>query len=234
MAESPRTALLLHGAGGGGWEWCRWRPIIERAGWSVRAPDLEPAAAGLAATRLHHYRVQVEASGTDCAVLIGASLGALLALLAAPRLAPRALVLVNPLPPAPWHAGLPERDWPDIVPWGREASLEATLRALPDADRATCRMAATRWRDESGTALREAQAGVAVEPPACPLLVVVSGGDTDVPAAISHALARAWSADVLALPAASHVGPLLGRDAERVATQVLAWLARTVRGSGAG
>jgi pimeloyl-ACP methyl ester carboxylesterase len=228
LAESPRTALLLHGAGGGGWEWCRWQRVFEEAGWRVRAPDLVPAVAGLECTRLDDYRAQVEASGAGCDALIGASLGGLLALLAAPHLAPRALVLVNPLPPAPWHAGLPERTWPDVVPWGREACLETTMRALPDADEATCRMAAARWRDESGAVLREARAGVAAEPPGCPLLVVVSGRDEDVPMPAGRALARAWSADVLALPAASHVGPLLGRDAERVAAQVLAWLAQKV------
>ena len=87
-------------------------------------------------------------------VLVGASLGGLLVLDAADGA--DAVVLVNPLPPVPWHVDMPARDWPDVVPWRRAARLSGTREAMPDADDATALFAFRHWRDESGTVLREA------------------------------------------------------------------------------
>jgi pimeloyl-ACP methyl ester carboxylesterase len=219
-APSTPRAVMLHGAGGGGWEWAVWARVFSAAGWRVDAPDLRPCAQGLAATRWSDYLDQVRAF---CApsphALIGASLGGLLALAA--DVAPCTLVLVNPLPPR----GLDfPRVYPPLVPWGRCRSLEGTRRALPDADDATCLYAFRRWRDESGAVMTQAVAGVAVARPACPVLVLASSADTDVPAASSRALARELGADYLEYEGASHVGPLLGRSAAAIANQVTAWL----------
>ncbi|WP_101925917.1 MULTISPECIES: alpha/beta hydrolase [Luteimonas] len=218
--------LMLHGAGGGGWEWDLWRAVFEARGCRVATPDLRPVAAGLAATRFDDYRRQVDAAlampSTRPRVLVGASLGGLLA--AACADAVDALVLVNPLPPAPWHADLPLRHWPDVVPWGRHARLASTRRALPDADAATARRAMQGWRDESGRVLRDAGAGLAVARPACPVLCVVSTRDDDVPPAVTRAWAHAWQATVWVSPATSHVGPLLGNAAARTAAAASAWL----------
>lgn len=217
-------ALLLHGAGGGGWEWARWRRVLEARGIGVEAPDLMPAPAGLAATAWADYleqaRVLLSAMPRP-RLLVGASLGGLLA--AAVAEAADALVLVNPLPPAPWASQLPHREWPEVVAWGREARLESTRRAIPDADPATALFAFRCWRDESGRVLREAYAGIAVSRPHCPSSCIASDGDEDVPAALTAELAAAWGADCLHLPRTSHVGPLLGRDAAAVAGRVAEW-----------
>ena len=50
-----KAALLVHGAGGGGWEYDLWREAFERRGWRVVARDLEPGASGLAATSADDY-----------------------------------------------------------------------------------------------------------------------------------------------------------------------------------
>jgi hypothetical protein len=41
-------------------------------------------------------------------------------------------------------------------------------------------------------------------------------------------MGQAWGADVLQTVSGSHVGPLLGREAARIATQAVEWLNRTV------
>jgi pimeloyl-ACP methyl ester carboxylesterase len=267
-----RTAVMIHGAGGGVWEWNVWRRVFEARGWVVRVPELVAGASGVAGTRLEDYVGQVEAAvaassgassdGAADVVLVGASLGGLLAAIVAARLARRsrreqrsyggdasdgpvcdgqprqagdaliaavrvgALVLVNPMPPAPWHAELPSREpHADLVPWGRDASLESTRRSLFDADDATCLYAYQRWRDESGAVMNAARAGVPVKRPACPVLVLGSERDDDLPLAASAALARAWQAAFVPIAAASHVGPLLGRGAARWAEVVESWLA---------
>lgn len=219
-------ALLLHGAGGGGWEWAVWRRVFAAHGIDAHAPDLQPAAGGLAATGFDDYLAQARAWAAALPaprLLVGASLGGLLALRLAAHGDAAALVLVNPLPPAPLACRLPPRDWPDVVPWQRTASLEGTRAALPDADDATCQAAWRRWRDESGAVLAAARAGVAATTPACPVLVLASTADADVPFAVSAALAAQLGADFARCEGDSHVGPLLGRSAARRAALAASW-----------
>ena len=220
-----RHALLVHGAGAGGWEWNLWREVLHARGFITLAPDLQPAAGGLAATSLDDYRDQVRAAlagvPRPCA-LIGASLGGLLAMLCADRA--DALVLINPLPPAPWAAQLPPREWPELVPWRRDARLASTRRAMPDADEAAALYALRRWRDESGRVLRQAYAGVEAPAPAGPVLCLASERDQDVAARTTAQFAHALGATLWRYPHGSHVGPLLGRDAARTAAAAADWL----------
>jgi pimeloyl-ACP methyl ester carboxylesterase len=224
--------ICIHGGGGGGWEWGIWLRVLISHGHRVRAEDLQPVAAGLAATRLDDYLAQVRSWRTEqpADILIGASLGGLLALQVATETPPRALVLINPLPPAAIEPRPQRRDYPDIVPWGSQRSIASTRRAMPDADDAACLFATERWRDESGAVLREAQDGVSIEPPNCSILIVASGADTDVAPATSAALALALHADLIRLPGASHVGPLLGQRAAATAQLVRGWLAAHLDG----
>lgn len=222
----PRHLCFLHGGGGGAWEWNVWARMFAAHGWQVHAPDLQPSPRGLAATTLGDYIAQARASLESLPqprVVIGASLGGLLAL--ANAALADALVLINPLPPQPWHEALPEFSKEgDIVPWASTASLAGTRRALFDADEATCLYAFRRWRDESTAVLREAHEGISLPMPACPVLMIVSGKDDNVPAIVSLAFAEALGASVLRLPDASHVGPLLGRGAAGAAAQAVDWL----------
>jgi pimeloyl-ACP methyl ester carboxylesterase len=225
------VVVAVHGAGGGGWEWGVWARALAFRGFSVIAPDLMPAAAGIEATTFSDYRAQVLdwcAGARKPVVLAGASLGALLALAAASRAKPLALVLVNPLPPAGVLARPLYDVRPPVVPWARERSLASTRRAMPDADDAARLYALRRWRDESGAALNEARDGIAVEMPRCPVLLIASELDTDVPMAASRALAVRLSADFRTVAGASHVGPLLGASAATTASEAADWLAARI------
>lgn len=220
--------VFVHGAGGGAWEWTIWQRVFAAYGLASRAIELAPSPAGLARTTFDDYAAQLRAfvpRGAEI-VLAGASLGGLLALAVADAVAPRACVLVNPLPPAPWHAMLPDGGaYPDVVPWRATASLAGTRRALPDADDAACRIAWRRWRDESGAVLRAARAGIAVSASRAPTLVVASARDDDVPHEASVALAAHASAELVRIDA-SHVGPLIGRAAPACARLAAEWLQR--------
>lgn len=221
------TVVCVHGAGGGGWEWGIWARVLAVRGLGVVAPDLVPPEAGVAAATFEDYRTQVadwcRGAGGDV-VLIGASLGGLLALAVAHEIKPAALVAINALPPAGVLARPLYAPRPAVVPWGSERSLATTRRAMPDGDDAARLYALRRWRDESGAVLNAAREGIAVETPRCPALVLASERDADVPVAAQRALAVRLAADFRLIPQASHVGPLLGRTAADVAMRTADWL----------
>jgi pimeloyl-ACP methyl ester carboxylesterase len=220
-------ALLIHGAGGGSWEWNVWRRVFAAAGIASTAIDLQPHRDGVAATRWADYVEQVAQAQSALPVphaVVGASLGGLLALAVASRASVGALVLVNPMPPAPDAFSMVVRpDRPAIVRWRRDASLTGTRRALGDADEAASRYAFRRWRDESGAVLDAARDGLALPTPTCRCVVVASSADEDVPIAVSRALSVRIEAEWLEV-AGGHVSPLLGRQAARTARSVAQWL----------
>jgi thioesterase domain-containing protein len=166
--------------------------------------------------------------------VVGASLGALLAfalagrLDAAGRTPPAALVLVNPLPPAPWAAALPRRSLDgDVRPWQSQGRFDSTMRALPGAAFSDRQFAYRGWRDESTALLREAQAGPDLPTPRTPRLVIASDADADVPPAVSAAFAMGSGADLLRVPG-GHVEPVMGGSAAHAARLALAWLDATL------
>ena len=227
-----KAALLVHGAGGGGWEYELWRDAFEQRGWRVVARDLQPGASGLAATSVDDYVGQLAqwlppAERSSELVIVGASMGGALALRAAATLRPTALVLVNSVVPRPWAHRATTKPVPDVLRWAG-SSLERTARAMPDATPEVQRWACAQWRDESGAVMRALRGGYEAGKPDCRCLFVISAEDTDVPPAEQRAWAAAWGAAALELPGASHVGPLLGRAAPGVARRVVGWLEREV------
>jgi len=227
----PRVAVFIHGAGGGGWEWNSWRPVFEKDGWICVDNDLVPAKGGIAKTTFDDYLQQVDkwANGKrPCRlVLIGASMGGILALKAAETLKPEAIVLVNSVGPAGIGANTP-KTYPSVIQWSK-GTLKETQDSMPDSDAATIQFAFHHWRDESGAVLSAIHKGIAVKPPTCPLLVVLGDKDTDVPNAVGKEMAVRYKGTRKVFPDMSHVGPLLGTRAEEVAAATISWLLQHLR-----
>jgi len=215
---------MVHGAGGGGWEYVVWKREFEAAGYPVVARDLVPTRGGLARTTFEDYVGQVRSwIPRGRFVLVGASMGGALALRAAEGRSPVAVVLVNSVTPA----GVGERKTiepsPAVVRWAN-GPLKDTTDAMPDSDEAMVQFAWPRWRDESGAVLDDLRRGVPCLKPTCPSLVVIGEADTDVPPTNSRALAQWAGAAVHSYRGMSHVGPLMSRRADAVARAVISWL----------
>ena len=217
---------MVHGAGGGGWEWNRWRAVFEAEGWQVDTPDLQPADVGLEATVLDDYLGQLRdrCRRSPPTALIGASLGGLLCLALAEGLPGLSLVLVNPLPPSPESSELPERPvYPRRVAWQSAGRFAGTLEAMPESSSSARLFAFRHWRDESGQVLNTARDGLALPAPKAPCLMFASEDDRDVPAEITARLALRLRASLLRLPG-GHLAPLLGDAAHQAAGHAVAWL----------
>ena len=223
---SKAGVLFVHGAGGGGWEWNVWARIFKAHGFDVQAPDLLPSVNGLANTSLEDYQRQIQQhvlAINSPKIIIGASLGGLLALMNADHA--DAIVLINPMPPAPWDLHMAAQEhYPAVIPWQSRSSLRGTHRALFDCDAVTCLYAFRHWRDESGAAMNAAMAGVDIIRPNCPVLLMGSEHDKDVPFSVLKNLATSLNAAFINLPESSHVGPLLGKAASRCALDSVAFL----------
>lgn len=229
-----KTVILIHGAGGGGWEWDLWKPVFERGGWRFVAKDLMPAKAGLAKTTVKDYVLQIDSwipGDSNPVAFVGASMGGLLAMQAAYRMnktrKPAGLVLVNSVPPRGIRQTGPVRRSPGIVRWANGPRKE-TEEAMPDSDPAMIDLAWKRWRDESGVVMNSLREGVEVPSFTCPSLVVIGGEDKDIAPSVSRSIAARFKADVHEYAGMSHVGPLLGRRAAEVAEATLDWLNRRI------
>ncbi|MEZ4614827.1 MAG: alpha/beta hydrolase [Caldilineaceae bacterium] len=215
--------VCIHGAGGGGWEYAKWTPVFTAAGYRVIANDLEPAAAGLAATTAEEYLAQIQdwLPAEEPVILVGASMGGLLALKVAEQIHPAALLLVNSVPPTAVAPTRADRHYPPIIKWAN-GPLAETRSALFDSDEATIQWAWPHWRDESGAVLN-GLAALEVSPPQCPTLVILGTQDEDIPYQMGLQLATWANADVHLYRGMSHVGPLLSCRAEEVAHAVVNW-----------
>ena len=216
---------MVHGAGGGAWEWLIWQRVFAAVGTHTQAIDLVPNGV-LATTHHSHYLAQVQ-SQIDVFkpnVVIGASLGGLLAAEAAADAlrssSVRALVLAAPmLKSGATHTevALP------VKRWAHATELAKTARALPDADAAAIAFAHARWRDESASVLNSAYAGRDFSSPKIATLMLIAENDRDVADAGLRAWAHSAQMDLQTVRGASHAGLLLGRSAASTAELVHRW-----------
>ncbi|HEY2446292.1 MAG TPA: alpha/beta hydrolase [Rhizomicrobium sp.] len=252
MSGSP--VVMVHGAFCGGWAFDGWRPLFERRGFEVHSPNLrhhEPRTRdedALGGTSLRDYASDL-AGLLDridpWPIVIGHSLGGLLAQMLAAMRPVRALVLLAPSPPwgllpstpfeffsaqalffegAFWHKPLAPRRWIaeanalDLIPEaGRDAILE---RLVPESGRAMFEV--MHWMLDGGRASHVDARAVA-----CPILCLAGAQDRVSPPATVKRIARRYGgrARYEELPAHSHW--LIGEPRwEKIARGALSWLDR--------
>jgi non-heme chloroperoxidase len=245
-AVGPRRAaslLFVHGMWGGAWVWERWLPFFAARGWDGYALNLRGRAGSRPVTDMG--RVALADYVDDAAsvarrlgdvVVVGHSMGGLVAQALAATLRPVAAVAVTPAAPrgiwALRSAGL-------VLATLRYAPALVRSRPLMPSRRVMSRLAfgglPTDERDavyrrlvpESARQARDiALRGFPVDASAvrCPMLVVAATADRITPPAVARCVARRYGATLYEYPGFGHMVPLEPRWQE-VAVDVAAWLA---------
>ena len=250
-----KTIFMIHGMWGGGWYWKPYRSVLEAAGWRCIAPtlpfhDMAPDATPdprLGTTSLLDYVASLEseiAQLDEQPVIMGHSMGGLLAQMLAARDRARALVLLAPASPAGILAMRPSvlRSFLSMhMTWGfwrkpmRLTFAEAVysmLHLLPEHQQ---RQAFDRFVYESGRAASEIgywfldcqhASQVDAAKVRCPILVIAGREDRITPATVVTRVAARYGdrATLKVLP--SHAHWLIAEPGwQKVAENVRDWLA---------
>jgi pimeloyl-ACP methyl ester carboxylesterase len=259
-----RTVVMIHGMWATPAAWHRWRIRFEARGWTVltpalrhhEAPPLQPPP-GLGTTSLLDYAADLEAlivALPEKPVVIGHSMGGLLAQILAARKLCAASVLLCPAPPAGIFALAPSvvRAFLRIeARWGwwrlphRATQAEAMYGTFNTCtDRADCEREIARFVHDSGRVLLEIglpfldrRHAAAVDPAAVdtPMLVIGAGKDRLTPAAAVRRVARRYAHVATHREFASQGHWVLGQPGwQEVAEAASDWLDRTVPALAAG
>ena len=230
-ASQRPPLLLVHGAANSSPVWRFWQQALAKRGWSSHAVDLRGHGASegsVDGATMSDYADDVAgvADGLPrTPVVVGWSMGGLVAMMVAARGVARACVGLAPSAPA-----VTRDDGVEIRPgvfgpeeYGITSDDPAEQPAMPDLDIEERRVAIESLSPESRTARDDRKAGIVIESLPCPLLVVTGSEDRDWPRS-AYADMR-LPAEYLEAPGASHWGLVLNRRVlPDLATQVTAWL----------
>lgn len=226
------TNILIHGAANSSLVWTFWQKEFTQAGFSTNAIDLrghEPNSAyDLSQTGMGDYVKDIHEACKQLEqipILIGWSMGGLLAMMAAAKFGATACIALAPSTPA------------------REANSNVELRtgffdsseydilspdpdnqpAMPDLSLDERKIALASLRKESLLARTERKRGIFLDSLPCPLLIVTGSHDEYWPKKCYDNL---WlQADYIDIEACSHWGLVLNNQAvSRMASQVIDWI----------
>jgi pimeloyl-ACP methyl ester carboxylesterase len=238
--DAHPPVILVHGAANSARVWTFWQEELARRGWSSHAIDLRghgaSAAAELGATRMADYADDVVAFARtlrEPPVLLGWSMGGLVALMATGRCGARACVGLAPSTPARAvdssvslrggvfggeEYGIVDRD-PERQP------------GMADLDREERVVALASLGLESRLARDERKAGIVIGDLRCAVLIVTGTADTLWPRQRYDDLPLA--ADRVEIDGASHWGLVLNRRLlSGIGSAVGGWLEKNVTRSG--
>ena len=245
--------VMLHGANEGAWCFDKWRPVFEGLGFTCHAPDLighgaraADAAKTLPGTGIADYQAELETfleTIPPQPVLLGHSMGAVLAQLLAAKGLARALVLVAP---APRSGIVPQTEaekkldqtfmalgafWDTVINPDFALARALTLNRVPEAEQ---RAMFDRFGPESGRAFfellfwmfdRTGATVVDTKAITCPVLCLAGADDNLISVATARATAEAYpGATFLVVDGHGHM-LVLEPGAEEIARRIADWLA---------
>ena len=231
-APSERPPLVLvHGAANSSGVWRFWQQALAARGWTTHAVDLrghgesEGSVDGATMADYADDVAGVVDGLAETPVVVGWSMGGLVAMMVAARGGARACVGLAPSTPAATRDETVEVRRGVFGPeeYGIASRDPAEQPTMPDLDTEERRVAIESLSPESRTARDDRKAGIVIASLTCPLLVVMGSEDRDWPR--SAYAGMHLPADYIEAPGASHWGLVLNRRVlPELATRVTGWL----------
>lgn len=248
---------MIHGMWGGGWYWDKFKGYFENKGYNCIAPNLrhhnirpsDPPPNGLGTTSLLDYAedLELEIKKLDeKPIIMGHSMGGLLAQILASRGLAKAAVLIAPGSPA----GIFSITWSilkifsDVLfRWGfwkkphklsYEKAVYAMMEKLPEEER---RYIYERSVWESGRAATEIgfwflgfrAAQVNKSRLTCPLLIISGSEDNITPARVVKKIAEKYTPSCTYLELGGHAHSIIREPGwEKIAAYIQIWLSENV------
>jgi non-heme chloroperoxidase len=247
-----KTIVMIHGANEGGWVFDQFKAVFEELGWTCHAPDLighgldaDKKGTALIGVGMADYLAELEAflkTVGHKSVLLGHSMGAVLAQQLAAKGLAEALVLICP---APRTGILPQTDsekqldqdlmglgafWKTVINPDFDLARVLTLNCLPEAEQ---RAVFDKFGPESGRAFFELffwmfdKTGATkadTSAVTCPVLCVAGAEDHMVSVESAHATAAGYpGATFWELPGHGHM-LVLEPGAGDIARRIAGWL----------
>ncbi len=224
--------ILVHGSTGSAAVWTFWQRELAGSGWASYAVDLRGHGRSdpidLSETRMHDYASDVRSLVGQLGrspVLLGWSMGGLVAMMvAAQGKSPACVCLAPSVPARKTDASMPLRSGTfGPEEYGITSMDPAHQPSMPDLDVEERKTALASLGRESRRARDERKAGIVIESLPCPLLIVTGTADTEWPRERYDGL---WlDAEHMEVEGASHWGLVLSRGALGTAVPaVLGWL----------
>jgi pimeloyl-ACP methyl ester carboxylesterase len=233
--------LLVHGACNASGVWRYWRERLEARGHRTHALDLRghgaAPCADLGRVRMSDYVADVDQAARALPappVVVGWSMGGLVALMYAAVVPVPGVLALGPSTPGPLLEA-PSAEPPRPGTFGPEAYGITDPRApvqptMPDLDPEEVAVALRSLGRESALARQERRQGVWFDPRGFRGRVLIGGGERDeaFPPAACRRVARFLAADYLEFPGASHWGLVLNRRAlDQALPALLRWFEGT-------
>ncbi|MEW6665732.1 MAG: alpha/beta hydrolase [Thermodesulfobacteriota bacterium] len=248
-----KTIVMIHGMWGGGWYWDKFQGYFENKGYRCIAPYLrhhdiqpdDPPPAGLGETSLLDYAGDLESEIKTLGekpIIMGHSMGGLLAQILASRGLAQAAVLITPASPAGIFAitGSVLKSFSEVLfRWGfwknphklsYEKAVFAMMEKLPEEER---RYIYHRGVWESGRAATEIGfwaagvkgAEVAAASVTCPVLVIAGAEDRITPAKVVKRVAQRYAPSYTYVEIGGHAHWIIREPGwEKVAACIHRWL----------
>ncbi|MBL1433992.1 alpha/beta hydrolase [Candidatus Wolfebacteria bacterium] len=232
------SILLIHGSWGGAWMWDIAGPLYAAAGYKTYALSLRGHGGSegiLEGATMEDYVEDVKSVVDEMAlenpIIIGHSMGGLVALMYAGKNPGKALVVIGGSPSKEVIGEGEEKEYPvvyTLMEAGMPANPMVVMSMLPDMDKEMIMNMKNMLGMESGVARSDRKLGISVPHIKMPALFTGSEFGDSVPFGISQEIAKklaeVYKGEFISIEGATHPGVLLGKHAGDAAGKIVGWL----------
>lgn len=241
-ASHTNPVVLVHGSWGSSAMWMGYAQFLVSKGWNVYALDLRghgKSEGEIAGATMDDYVADVEQSiadhGLENPVVVGHSMGGLVALMYAVRHEVKAVVAIDSSPTKEVQGEGEKKEYPaeySLMDAGAPTDPMEVMKAFPDIPGEMLMKMKSMLGMESGVARSERKLGISVPKEKLSMPTLFVGGELgeSVPFGIGIKTARAmadyYGKDAVEIKGATHPGILIGEHAVEAAQKIEQWLSQ--------